>query len=201
MIRCVFSDLGKVLIFFDNNIFFKKIAKNCPFTHEEIRELTFSHFYLVESFDRGEMSPEEFYRQVIQKLKARIDYDRFYSIYNDVFSLNPPILQLMIRLKKNYKIVLLSNTDVMRFDFIKKKFPEIMIFDEYVLSYRVGFIKPQTHIYKEDMKHDGAEAKECVFIDDREENIEEAERLGIRAILMEPQTDLETVLQEMGLSF
>jgi len=197
----VISDLGKVLIFFDNNIFFEKIAKNCPFTHEEIRELTFSHFYLVESFDRGEMSPEEFYRQVIQKLKARIDYDRFYSIYNDVFSLNPPVLQLMIRLKKNYKIVMLSNTDVMRFDFIKKKFPEIMIFDEYVLSYQVGFIKPHPQIYKEALKQAGVEAKECVFIDDREENIEEAARLGISGILMEPQTDLEAVLQEMGLSF
>jgi HAD superfamily hydrolase (TIGR01509 family) len=197
----VLSDLGKVLIFFDNNIFFKKIAENCPFTHEEIRELTFSHFYLVESFDRGEMSPEEFYRQVTKKLKARIDYDRFYSIYNDVFSLNPPVFQLMIRLKKNYKIVLLSNTDVMRFDFIKKKFPEIMIFDEYVLSYQVGFIKPHPQIYKEALKQAGAKAKECVFIDDREENIEEAERLGISGILMEPQTDLETVLQERGLSF
>jgi putative hydrolase of the HAD superfamily len=197
----VISDLGKVLIFFDNNIFFKKIAKNCPFTHEEIRELTFSHFYLVESFDRGEMSPEEFYRQVTHKLKARIDYDRFYSIYNDVFSLNPPVLQLMIRLKKNYKIVMLSNTDVMRFDFIKKKFPEIMIFDEYVLSYQVGFIKPHPQIYKEALKQAGVEAKECVFIDDREENIEEAARLGISGILMEPQTDLEAVLQEMGLSF
>jgi putative hydrolase of the HAD superfamily len=197
----VISDLGKVLIFFDNNIFFEKIAKNCPFTHEEIRELTFSHFYLVESFDRGEMSPEEFYRQVTHKLKARIDYDRFYSIYNDVFSLNPPVLQLMIRLKKNYKIVMLSNTDVMRFDFIKKKFPEIMIFDEYVLSYQVGFIKPHPQIYKEALKQAGIEAKECVFIDDREENIEEAARLGISGILMEPQTDLEAVLQEMGLSF
>lgn len=201
MIRYVLSDLGKVLIFFDNNIFFKKIAKNSPFTPEEIRELTFSHFYLVESFDRGAMSPEEFYRQVTKKLKARIDYDRFYSIYNDVFSLNTPVFQLMIRLKKNYKIVLLSNTDVKRFDFIKNKFPEIMIFDEYVLSYQVGFIKPHPQIYKEALKKASAEAKECVFIDDREENIEEAERLGISGILMEPHTDLETVLQEKGLSF
>ncbi len=201
MIRYVLSDLGKVLIFFDNDIFFRKIAKNSPFTQEEIRELTFSHFYLVESFDRGEISPEEFYRQVTKKLKAQIDYDRFYSIYNDVFSLNSPVFQLMIRLKKNYKIVLLSNTDVMRFDFIKNKFPEIMIFDEYVLSYQVGFIKPHPQIYKEALKKAGAEAKECVFIDDREENIKEAERLGISGILMEPHTDLETVLQEKGLSF
>lgn len=201
MIRCIISDLGKVIIFFDNDIFYEKIADYCPFTKEEIRELTTSHFYLVEFFDKGEISPEEFYRQVIDKLKARIDYDNFYSIYNDVFSINPPVLQIMKRLKKNYKIVLLSNTDIMRYGFIRKKFPEIMIFDEYILSFEVGFMKPQPQIYREALKQAGAEAKECVFIDDREENIKAAVKLGMSGILMEPQTDLESVLQKMELSF
>lgn len=201
MIRCIISDLGKVIIFFDNDIFYEKIADYCPFTKEEIRELTTSHFYLVEFFDKGEISPEEFYRQVIDKLKARIDYDNFYSIYNDVFSINPPVLQIMKRLKENYKIVLLSNTDIMRYGFIRKKFPEIMIFDEYILSFEVGFMKPQPQIYREALKQAGAEAKECVFIDDREENIKAAVKLGMSGILMEPQTDLESVLQKMELSF
>jgi len=155
----------------------------------------------VEFFDKGEISPEEFYRQVIDKLKARIDYDNFYSIYNDVFSINPPVLQIMKRLKENYKIVLLSNTDIMRYGFIRKKFPEIMIFDEYILSFEVGFMKPQPQIYREALKQAGAEAKECVFIDDREENIKAAVKLGISGILMESQTDLESVLQKMELSF
>jgi FMN phosphatase YigB (HAD superfamily) len=96
---------------------------------------------------------------------------------------------------------LLSNTDTMRFGFIKRKFPEILIFDEYVLSFEVGFMKPHPQIYKEALERAGFRAKECVFIDDREENIEGAAKLGINGIHMGPQTDLEVILKEKGLSF
>jgi len=197
----VISDLGKVIIFFDNNIFFEKIADYSRYSKEEIRELAFAHFELVEFFDKGEITPQDFHAQVIQKLEARIDYDTFFSIYNDVFSLNPPVLQIMKRLKRNYRLVVLSNTDTMRFGFIKKKFPEILIFDEYVLSFEVGFMKPHPQIYKDALKRAEFPARECVFIDDREENIEAAAKLGINGIHLGPQTDLEAILKEMGLSF
>jgi HAD superfamily hydrolase (TIGR01509 family) len=200
-IRCVISDLGKVLIFFDNNIFFAKMANYCPFSEEEIRELTVIHFDLVESFDCGRITPGQFYNQVIQYLKARIDYDTFYSIYNDVFSLNPPVLEIMNRLKRNYKLVLLSNTDIMRFGFIKRKFPEVQIFDEYVLSYEVGFMKPHRQIYRHALKKAEAGAEECVFIDDIKENIEAAVKLGINVIHFTPRTNLESALRKIELSF
>lgn len=201
MIRCVISDLGKVIVFFDNNIFFEKIANYSSYSTEEIRELASAHFELVEFFDKGEITPQDFHTRVIQKLEARIDYDTFFSIYNDVFSLVPPVLQIMKRLKRNYRLVLLSNTDTMRYGFVKKKFPEILIFDEYVLSFEVGFMKPHPQIYKEALKKAEFPARECVFIDDREENIQAAEKLGINGIYMGPQTDLEAALKETGLSF
>ncbi len=201
MIRCVISDLGKVIIFFDNNIFFGKISDYSPHSKEKIRELALAHFELVELFDKGEITPQDFHARVIQKLEARIDFDTFYSIYNDVFSLNPPVLQIMKRLKRNYRLIVLSNTDTMRFGFIKKKFPEILIFDEYVLSFEVGFMKPHPQIYKEALKKAGFQADECVFIDDREENIEAAAKLGINGIHLGPKPDLEAALKEAGLSF
>lgn len=200
-IRCVISDLGKVVIFFDNNIFFAKMANYCPFSKEEIRELTFTHFDLVESFDCGRITPKEFYNLVVRNLKARIDYDTFYSIYNDVFLLNPPVLKIMERLKGNYMLVMLSNTDIMRYSFIKRKFPEIQIFDEYVLSYEVGFMKPHPQIYIQTLNRAGKSAEECVFIDDREENIEAAVKLGINVVHFKARTDLESALRELDLSF
>ena len=201
MIRCVISDLGKVILFFDNDIFFRKMANYCPFSPQEIAALTSAHFNLVESFDKGKMTPQEFYEEVTKTFKAKIDCDSFYSIYSDVFSANPPVLKVMKKLRKKYKTLLLSNTDVMRFGFIKKKFPEILIFDEYILSYEVGLMKPEPQIYLEALKKAGAEARECVFIDDIKENVEAAMRIGIHGIEMQSETDLKAVLQKMGLSF
>ncbi len=201
MIRCVISDLGRVIVHFDNTVFYEKIARCSPFSREKIAELTRAHFHLVKTFDRGEMTPLEFYGRVTETLHARIDFSGFYEVYNDVFSVKPDVLQTLKRLKRGYKLLLLSNTDVMRFGFIRRKFPEILIFDEYVLSYEVGSIKPEPQIYREALQRAGYEAQQCVFIDDIKENIEAAQRLGIIGVHLEPQTDLQTVLRELGLSF
>ena len=201
MIRCVMSDLGRVIIHFDNTIFFEKIASYSPHSKAEIAEMASTQSSSRRIFDKGEITPEEFYEHVTTKLEAKIDYDKFYSMYNDVFSLNPPVLEILKKVKKNYKIILLSNTDVMRFGFIKTKFPEIMVFDEYVLSYEVGTMKPHPRIYEDALAKSGVEASECIFIDDIEANIETAQKLGMDVIHMTPHIDLEAVLREKGLSF
>jgi epoxide hydrolase-like predicted phosphatase len=201
MIRCVISDMGKVILHFDRGIFYEKIAGFCPYSKDKVKELTLQNFDIVVSFNEGAISPEEFYRKVISKLKAKIGYDEFYAIYSDVFFLNSPVLDIMKRLKRRYKLILLSNTDVMHFTFIKKKFPEILIFDDYILSYEVGAMKPDPRIYEEALKRTGFKPEECLFIDDMEENIKSAQKLGIKVILMEPRTDLEAVLRGMDLSF
>jgi len=201
MIRCVISDMGKVILHFDRGIFYEKIGGFCPYSKDEVKELTLQNFDIVISFNEGAISPEEFYRRVISKLKAKIGYDEFYAIYSDVFFLNSPVLDIMKRLKRRYKLILLSNTDVMHFTFIKKKFPEILIFDDYILSYEVGAMKPDPRIYEEALKRTGFKPEECLFIDDMEENIKSAQKLGIKVILMEPRTDLEAVLRGMDLSF
>jgi len=198
MIRCVISDMGKVILHFDRGIFYEKIAGFCPYSKDEVKELTLKNFDIVVSFNEGTISPEEFYRQVISKLKAQIGYDEFYAIYSDVFFLNSPVLGILKRLKGRYRLILLSNTDVMHFTFIKKKFPEILIFDDYVLSYEVGAMKPDSRIYEEALRRTGFKPEECLFIDDMEENIKGAQKLGINVILMEPRTDLEAALRGLN---
>jgi len=91
MIKSVISDLGKVIIFFDNHIFFRKIEKYCPYSLSEILDKVARNMELVSSFDKGRITPVEFYRKVKKTLKAKIDFEQFYAIYNDIFWLNPPV--------------------------------------------------------------------------------------------------------------
>ncbi len=201
MIRSVISDLGKVILFFDNDIFFRKITPHSPFSLERIKELARTHFELVMDFDRGEMTSRQFYEEVIHRFKAKIAFRTFYDIYNDVFSLNQPVLETLKGLRSKYRLVLLSNTDVMRFSFVRQNFPEIFLFDAYVLSYEVGYMKPHPQIYRAALEQAEAKPQECIFIDDREENIEGAQRLEINTILFTPQTNLEESLRDYDLSF
>ena len=198
MIKTIISDLGKVILFFDNKIFYTRISQFSPYSPERVAELVRLNFNLVQSFDKGEMSPHDFYKNVSDMLKVEIDYERFYEIYNDVFSLNSSVLEIYKKLKPRLRLMLCSNTDVMRFGFIKKRYPSILIFHEYILSYEVGWMKPHPQIYRAALKKAQAKAEECVFIDDLKENIEAAEILGIKGILFGPQTNLEESLRKVG---
>lgn len=201
MVRSVISDLGKVILFFDNSIFFRKLAEFCPFTAMDIAERVHKNRDLIRSFDTGKISPDGFYREVIKRLDARVDQKTFFTLYCDIFSLNTPVLDVLAGLRGRYKLILLSNTDIKRFGFIRDSFPEIFIFAEYVLSFEVGYLKPHPQIYKEALKKAEARAEECVFIDDLEENIEGAKKVGLETLLYKPQTDLKAELRGKGLSF
>jgi len=200
MIKSVISDLGKVIIFFDNHIFFRKIEKYCPYSLSEILDKVARNMELVSSFDKGRITPVEFYREVKKALKAKIDFEQFYTIYNDVFWLNPPVLEILKKLKPQYRLVLLSNTDPMRFSFIIKKFPKILFFDAYVLSFEVGYMKPESEIYHIALEKAETPAAECLFIDDRQENIEAAQRIGINCIHFRAETNLQVEFKKRGLN-
>jgi putative hydrolase of the HAD superfamily len=98
------------------------------------------------------------------------------------------------------RLVLLSNTDSLHFEYIREAFPEIFIFDEYVLSYETGSLKPETEIYNNALKQAGISPEEAVFIDDLEENVKAADRLGMKGILYRKGMDLRLELSRYGIS-
>ena len=202
MIRSVISDLGKVLLWFDNDIFIRKLAAHCGRSVEETKEAAHSNLELIIAFDKGRISPTEFYERVVKALGARISREKFFAIYNDVFWLNARAVEAMKRVKPNCsRLLLLSNTDPERFGFVKKMFPQILIFDDYILSYELGLTKPEPEIFREAVRRAGCPADECAFIDDLPENVEAAVSLGAKGVLYTPTTDLVAELSRLGLVF
>lgn len=200
MIKSVISDLGRVIIFFDNDIFIKKIAEYTPLSEEVITARIYENMDLLQLFDTGKVTPAQFYSRAKNLLETHIDQVTFYSFYNDVFSLNPAVLGILKSLRPRLRLVLCSNTDVERFGFIRSEFPEVFIFDDYVLSYEVGVMKPHPRIYEVAIKKAAAKAQESVFIDDREENVAAAREMGLQTILFAPTTDLKHELSLKGVS-
>ncbi len=201
MIKCIISDMGNVFISFDNDIFFKKIAANASLSQSDIAWLVSENFDILRSFDKGEISPTEFYNKAVRIFKSDFDYNRFFKTYNDVFDLRRKELQILKKLKENYRVILLSNTDVMRYGFIKKNFPEMLIFDAYVLSYEEGYMKPDPRIYKAALEKAEVQADECLFIDDKGDNIDAANVLGIKTIHFVERADLAAELRKFNLVF
>jgi putative hydrolase of the HAD superfamily len=202
MIQAVIFDLGKVLAWFDNRIFLRKLADRAGLDVEKLRAAVHENLDLIRAFDRGEISPDEFYQRVCTALGVEVEARPFFEYYEDIFTINAPVLELVRRLKAaGYRLVLLSNTDVVRYDFIRRRFPETQVFDAYILSYEVGLMKPDPAIYLEAARRAGIETADGLFIDDLTENVEGARRVGMQALHYVPGTDLEAELRKLGLVF
>ena len=92
------------------------------------------------------------------------------------------VIELLKRLKNNgYKLYILSNTNKYAMEEHNKKYLLDYV-DGYVLSYQVKMIKPHIGIYKELINKYNLIPSECIFVDDRNENIETANSLGINGI-------------------
>jgi HAD superfamily hydrolase (TIGR01509 family) len=196
MIRAIISDMGRVILWFDNDVFIQKLAATSTVPEDKIKEAAHWNLDLLTAFDRGAISPGEFYRRVAGAVCSGIGEIEFCAIYNDIFRLNPPTLDVLRKQKAAGKtLLLLSNTDVLRFGYIRERYPEILIFDDYVLSFELGMVKPEPGIYLEAVRRAGCRPEECVFIDDMPENVEAALKLGMAGIVYAPETDLAAELE------
>ena len=72
------------------------------------------------------------------------------------------------------------------------------LFDGLVLSYKVHLLKPYESIYKYLLEQYNLNPEESLFIDDREDNMKTANKLGIKGRKVEPNNaeDVKRVLKE-----
>jgi putative hydrolase of the HAD superfamily len=73
--------------------------------------------------------------------------------------------------------------------------PQLSFFDDMVFSCELGIAKPHPDAFARSLAAAGKHADEVIFIDDRDENIEAAEALGIRGALFVHAADLATSLE------
>lgn len=199
MIEAALFDLGQVLVKFDNGLFLERMAAFSDLSTAEMRAAVRANDGLLTLFDTGRIPPEEFYERAAAILRLDIGFGDFFAAYNDVFSINNPAVAIARRLRPKHRLVIVSNTDVMRYSYIEGTFPALRIFDDAVLSFRVGRMKPDPEIYREALRRAGTDAGRAVFIDDLPENVAAAEALGIAGIVYESPEILESELARLGL--
>lgn len=106
---------------------------------------------------------------------------------------------LIQTLRGHYRLLLLSNTNEWHFDFCLNKFPVVGLFDDHVLSFRLGCRKPDSAIYAHALKRAEAPPEECVYIDDIREYVDAARTQGIHGIRFQGAARLKSSLRDLGI--
>lgn len=110
------------------------------------------------------------------------------------------VLAVAKRLRKKYKLFLLSNQLAFKTDYLKKNF-DFSAFDGLFFSNELGVIKPKKEIFELILKKIGKKAGECIFVDDYLPNIKTAKKMGFNTIHFKDAEKLKSELKKLGIKF
>lgn len=194
-IEALLFDLGKVLIDFNFETGVQALHRACSISRDRLEEVLWDETW-VRRYERGEVSTSEFHSYLCETAALKMDLTGFREVWSSVFL--PGLLvseQLLAALKRKYPLILVSNTNEAHFEFVRDRYPVIDYFDQHVLSYVVGSLKPDRKIFEHAIRVSGFRPDTLFFTDDREENILAARDLGIHAHQFRTERMLIAALQ------
>jgi putative hydrolase of the HAD superfamily len=182
MIKAIIFDYGNVIHKWDNDIFLKEFVKLSGKDYNYVVDIIFGQG-LHDKLEAGEILNITFFKKIKDGLNLKITQDEFFKLFSSkLFKKVETTISLIKKLKKNYKVTLLSNTNKIDFDNVIKRFELFPLFDAVTLSFEVGHRKPDKEIFFDALKKLNLKPNECVFIDDIKEYSDAASKLGIHGI-------------------
>jgi putative hydrolase of the HAD superfamily len=201
MIKTIIFDLGKVIVPFDFKRGYDRLSPLCSLPPEQIPERLRGHD-LVSRFESGQIEPRDFVAEIGKVLGFQPRYEEFCDIWSYIFLPETLIPESLVEaLHNRYRILLLSNTNAIHFEMIERTYPILRHFDEFVLSYRVGAMKPSPKIYQAAIEKAQCRAGECFFTDDIAAYVEGAKAAGIDAVQFENHQQIERELRARGVAW
>lgn len=144
---------------------------------------------LFKRYEKGEISSDTFVESLRRSSRPPVSKEAIIAVWNSIFVDFPKErLDMLLELRKTYKVFLLSNINDLHLRWIWKYLEEKhgitdferRFFDGVYYSHLVGMRKPDSNIYAHILSDADIIAEESIFFDDLEENIEAAEALGIQ---------------------
>lgn len=192
MIKSVVFDWGGVLIKNPCDTMFQYCADVLQVPIHEFQQICEG---FVSDFQKGLISEEQLWEAVCSELGCK--KSALSSLWEAAFTAsyveNTEMFLLASHLKKDgYRIGLLSNMEVPAMRFFHTQ--HYTIFDITVFSCLEGTWKPEERIYRILLQRLGVQPEEVVFIDDKQEYITAAQKVGLNAILFKKYSQVHETL-------
>ena len=189
-IKAALCDFAGVLLHtLDGTTFAERLGFRLGVDGARVNQLLSSHE--GDQWDKGELDDDSFYAYLLSGLHLSMEKkDIIEDFIVKDFYVQPELLAFFQELHKTYTTVLVTNFTTHLHQYLKTDWHIDGAFDHIVASCDVRLVKPDERIYQIALDKAGCLAGEAVFIDDRQVNIDAAEKLGIKGILYQntPQT-------------
>ena len=179
-------DMGNVLVY--NAGVLPEIISYLNIKEEEFFAYTGENFT---KFLNGMISSDEFWTRFSLGYGKKIEEELFGKFFNP--KMDEGVKVLIRQLKENSRVVCGTNVIEPHYSYLLK-YGNYDIFDEVYASNLIGISKPDPDFYRYILKKEGIKPEDTVFVDDTEENILSAQKIGINSILF---TDSDSLRQRI----
>lgn len=201
----IIFDIGHVLL--HQEITFVDYLQGLGLDCEEsklICKTVFGEFFdapLWSEFDRGTVLANEIIADAVEKLpQYEAQITKLLSCWTDTFVPIEDTVEILYELRQNgYKVYLLSNFSGEGFLQVQKRYEFLKAVNGGVISYEVKSVKPENLIYETLISNYNLAPETCLFIDDRQANIDKASEFGIDGICFVEDGSLREKLIEKGI--
>ncbi|HOK20139.1 MAG TPA: HAD family phosphatase [Thermosynergistes sp.] len=145
-------------------------------------------------FVNGKATEQEFWDAFRRHTGISAPDEELREIVLSRFVLRPRVLELARSLKEAGLTTAILSDQTNWLEEINERTPFFYLFDRVFNSYRMGISKRDTAIFNIVLQKLGLKAPQAIFIDDRNENVERAASVGLKAILYR---DEESLIDEL----
>lgn len=159
---------------------------------------------VARDFEKGLVSAGAFRKYIAQLSSIHLTDTAIDSAWNAML-LDFPIerYQLLLRLKKNYKLFLLSNTNIIHYyafqEIVKNSLPVNSLdelFNCAYYSHQIHMRKPDAEIFKYVLSDNKIEASETLFIDDSLQHVIAAKELNLITYHLDKGLDVQIAVYD-----
>lgn len=184
-IKTLVFDLGGVIINLKPELDWFQNDMMKHFDNDQLINL-YKQFYFRE-FEKGIINPTDFILQLKDIALNKNCSDEEIKKYWCGILLDIPVhrIDILKKLKEKYRLILLSNTNQIHVDciraYMQQTFGEDVLegnFHHCYYSQEIGMRKPDAEIYEFVMEQQKLIPTETLFLDDKEENLIEPQKLG-----------------------
>lgn len=198
-ISVIVFDLGNVLIPFDHTIAAKRFDSISPGLGDIYLSFYKNHYEMHRDFERGDITEDEFTSFFLELMEHRVDSQTFCKISSEIFTVNEDVVKLLPVLSKNYRLMLLSNTNEIHKEYGWKQYDFLKHFEKLFLSHEVRAVKPEPAIYQAVMSYTKESPESHFFIDDVAEYIAGAQTAGWKGTQFTGYGNLSAALKANGI--
>ena len=197
--RTLFVDFGNVIAFFDHHRAVARLARYTHLTPTALYDTLYGDV-LEEPYERGALSTEQYTAAAIRAAEMTCTPAEFRTAFEDIFTRNDEVCDLIPMLADTTRLVLASNTNAMHFAKYTEQFADVLShFAHLGASHLAGVRKPNAGFFAYCQQFASAPAEDCVFLDDIPANVVAGERHGWNGVLYRPGWDVAGQLRAAGL--